>query len=98
MPWQYIGPTNVSGRATDVAPAVRRATRLLVRVQRRPRPVRSGPPVTGAVRMEGTPNIVPVRVFDADPALAPRDVLVMCPDVETYAPLFSAAFGLGEVS
>ncbi|MBS43580.1 MAG: exodeoxyribonuclease V subunit gamma [Nocardioides sp.] len=31
------------------------------------------------------------------PDLEPRDVLVMCPDVETYAPLVTAAFGLGEV-
>ncbi|MGE3661372.1 MAG: exodeoxyribonuclease V subunit gamma [Pseudonocardia sp.] len=31
----------------------------------------------------------------ADPTLEPRDVLVMCPDVETFAPLISAAFGLG---
>lgn len=33
--------------------------------------------------------------FQDDPGLEPRDVLVMCPDVETYAPLVSAAFGLG---
>ncbi|MXG89088.1 exodeoxyribonuclease V subunit gamma [Nocardioides flavescens] len=32
-----------------------------------------------------------------DPTLEPRDVLVMCPDVERYAPLVSAAFGLGDV-
>jgi exodeoxyribonuclease V gamma subunit len=31
----------------------------------------------------------------ADPTLEPRDVLVMCPDVETFAPLISAAFGTG---
>ncbi|MUM19650.1 exodeoxyribonuclease V subunit gamma [Mycobacterium sp. CBMA271] len=31
-----------------------------------------------------------------DPTLEPRDVLVMCPDIETYAPLISARFGLGE--
>jgi exodeoxyribonuclease V gamma subunit len=28
--------------------------------------------------------------------LEPRDVLVMCPDIETFAPLISASFGLGE--
>ncbi len=28
-----------------------------------------------------------------DPALEPRDVLVLCPDVEAYAPLVAAAFG-----
>jgi exodeoxyribonuclease V gamma subunit len=32
-----------------------------------------------------------------DPTLEPRDVLVMCPDVETYAPLIEAGFGLAEV-
>ncbi len=29
-----------------------------------------------------------------DPTLEPRDVLVMCPDIEAYAPLISATFGL----
>ncbi|MGF1645924.1 MAG: exodeoxyribonuclease V subunit gamma [Kineosporiaceae bacterium] len=29
-----------------------------------------------------------------DPTLEPRDILVMCPDVEGYAPLVSATFGL----
>ena len=32
-----------------------------------------------------------------DPTLEPRDILVMCPDIETYAPLIAAGFGLGEV-
>ena len=36
-----------------------------------------------------------LRMFEDDPTLEPRDVLVMCPDVETFAPLISAAFGLG---
>ncbi|SDF33149.1 DNA helicase/exodeoxyribonuclease V, gamma subunit [Blastococcus fimeti] len=36
-----------------------------------------------------------LRLFEDDPTLEPRDVLVMCPDVETFAPLISAAFGLG---
>ena len=30
-----------------------------------------------------------------DPTLEPRDILVMCPDVETFAPLIAAAFALG---
>ena len=33
-----------------------------------------------------------------DPTLEPRDVLVMCPDIEAYAPLISATFGLGRSS
>ena len=32
-----------------------------------------------------------------DETLEPRDILVMCPDIETYAPLIAANFGLGEV-
>jgi exodeoxyribonuclease V gamma subunit len=34
-----------------------------------------------------------LRLFQDDPTLEPRDVLVMCPDVESYAPLVRAAFG-----
>ncbi len=35
-------------------------------------------------------------LLEADPTLEPRDVLVMCPDIETYAPLISGTFGLGD--
>ena len=31
-----------------------------------------------------------------DPTLEPRDVIVMCPDIETFAPLIQATFGSGE--
>ena len=31
-----------------------------------------------------------------DSTLEPRDILVMCPDIDTYAPLIVAGFGLGE--
>ncbi|QTI67331.1 exodeoxyribonuclease V subunit gamma [Gordonia polyisoprenivorans] len=34
-----------------------------------------------------------LHLFDADPTLQPRDVIVMCPDVETFAPLIRGAFG-----
>ncbi|WP_032399152.1 exodeoxyribonuclease V subunit gamma [Rhodococcoides fascians] len=34
-----------------------------------------------------------LHLFADDPTLEPRDVLVMCPDVETYAPLIRANFG-----
>jgi exodeoxyribonuclease V gamma subunit len=30
-----------------------------------------------------------------DPTLEPRDVIVMCPDIEAFAPLIEAAFGAG---
>ena len=36
-----------------------------------------------------------LRLFQNDPSLEARDVIIMCPDVETFAPLISAAFGLG---
>ena len=35
-----------------------------------------------------------LQLFAADDSLEPRDVLVMCPDIETFAPLVSATFGL----
>ncbi|MGY2876828.1 exodeoxyribonuclease V gamma subunit [Marmoricola sp. URHA0025 HA25] len=37
-----------------------------------------------------------VGLLAEDPTLEPRDILVMCPDIEAYAPLVSAAFGLGD--
>ncbi len=36
-------------------------------------------------------------LLEDDPSLEPRDILVMCPDIENYAPLITAAFGLGDV-
>ena len=33
-----------------------------------------------------------------DPTLEPRDVIVMCPDIETFAPLIHATFGTGDES
>ncbi|MFY0409506.1 exodeoxyribonuclease V subunit gamma [Solicola sp. PLA-1-18] len=37
-------------------------------------------------------------LLEDDPTLEPRDVLVMCPDIEAYAPLLSAAFGLADTA
>jgi exodeoxyribonuclease V gamma subunit len=37
-----------------------------------------------------------LHLLAEDPALEPRDVIVMCPDIETFAPLIQAAFGAGE--
>ena len=39
-----------------------------------------------------------LHLLAADPTLEPRDVIVMCPDIETFAPLIQAAFGAGEVT
>jgi len=38
-----------------------------------------------------------VGLLQDDPTLEPRDVLVMCPDIETYAPLVAAGFGLADL-
>ena len=38
-----------------------------------------------------------VGLLEDDPSLEPRDILVMCPDIETFAPLISAGFGLADV-
>ncbi|NAZ76459.1 exodeoxyribonuclease V subunit gamma [Kineococcus sp. T13] len=38
---------------------------------------------------------VVLGLLDADPDLQPRDVVVLCPDVEAYAPLVSAVFSTG---
>ncbi|MCW2826591.1 MAG: exodeoxyribonuclease gamma subunit [Marmoricola sp.] len=32
-----------------------------------------------------------------DETLEPRDIMVMCPDIEAYAPLIAAAFGMGDI-
>ena len=34
-----------------------------------------------------------LHLFADDPTLEPRDVIVMCPDIETFAPLVHATFG-----
>ncbi|CAG7574675.1 DNA helicase/exodeoxyribonuclease V gamma subunit [Barrientosiimonas humi] len=39
-----------------------------------------------------------VGLLQDDATLEPRDVLVMCPDIETYAPLVQAAFGLHDLN
>jgi exodeoxyribonuclease V gamma subunit len=36
-----------------------------------------------------------LHLLKDDPTLEPRDVIVMCPDVETFAPLIQATFGVG---
>ncbi len=40
---------------------------------------------------------VVVGLLAADDTLLPSDILVMCPDIESYAPLIQGAFGLDEV-
>ena len=51
-------------------------------------------PATGRARQVEVLREVLVGLFAEDPTLEPRDVLVMCPDVEAVAPLVAATFGL----
>lgn len=51
----------------------------------------------GAARQVDVLREVLVGLLEDDPTLEPRDIVVMCPDVETYAPLISAGFGLGDI-
>jgi exodeoxyribonuclease V gamma subunit len=37
-----------------------------------------------------------LHALQDDPTLQPRDVIVMCPDIETFAPLIGATFGTAE--
>ena len=39
-----------------------------------------------------------LHLLAEDPSLEPRDVIVMCPDIEAFAPLIQATFGAGEVA
>ena len=39
-----------------------------------------------------------LHLLEDDDTLEPRDVIVMCPDIETFAPLIQATFGAGEVA
>jgi len=40
---------------------------------------------------------VVLHLLEDDPTLEPRDVIVMCPDIETFAPLIQATFGSGRL-
>ena len=48
----------------------------------------------GAARQVEVLREVILGLLADDPTLEPRDILVMCPDIEAYAPLVEAAFGL----
>ena len=51
----------------------------------------------GPARQVDVLREVLVGLLAGDSTLEPRDVLVMCPDIEMYAPLIAAAFGLADV-
>ncbi|MBD8868125.1 exodeoxyribonuclease V subunit gamma [Nocardioides donggukensis] len=52
----------------------------------------------GSARQVDVLREVLVGLLQDDPTLEPRDILVMCPDIESYAPLISAGFGLADVA
>lgn len=51
----------------------------------------------GQARQVDVLREVLLGLLEDDATLEPRDILVMCPDIETYAPLINADFGLGDV-
>ena len=52
----------------------------------------------GSARQVDVLREVLVGLLQDDPTLEPRDILVMCPDIEAYAPLISAGFGLADIA
>jgi exodeoxyribonuclease V gamma subunit len=52
----------------------------------------------GSARQIDVLREVLLGLLEDDPTLEPRDIVVMCPDIETYAPLIVAGFGLGETA
>ncbi|MBH0776243.1 exodeoxyribonuclease V subunit gamma [Nocardia sp. NEAU-351] len=51
----------------------------------------------GAARQVEVLRDALLGLFARDPTLEPRDVVIMCPEVEAYAPLILAAFGVRTV-
>lgn len=39
-----------------------------------------------------------LHLLEADPTLEPRDVIIMCPDIELFAPLVQASFGAASLA
>jgi exodeoxyribonuclease V gamma subunit len=50
----------------------------------------------GAARQVEVLREVILGLLSADPTLEPRDILIMCPDVEAFAPLVAASFGMAD--
>ena len=51
----------------------------------------------GAARQVEVLREILVGLLADDPTLQPRDILVMCPDIDAFAPLIGADFGLADV-
>jgi exodeoxyribonuclease V gamma subunit len=48
----------------------------------------------GPARQVEVVREVILGLLGSDPTLEPRDILIMCPDVDTFAPLVAASFGM----
>jgi exodeoxyribonuclease V gamma subunit len=92
------GPRTHRPRHAARAPAGRAARRRGADGRRRPRRTVQVHACHGPGRQVEVLREVLLHAFEADPTLEPRDVLVMCPDVEAWAPLVRAAFGQGEAA
>ncbi|WP_101948084.1 exodeoxyribonuclease V subunit gamma [Mycobacterium sp. 3519A] len=79
---------------SDIAANTVRAERRTLRADDRSVQVHS---CHGPARQIDVLREVLLGLLADDPTLEPRDILVMCPDIETYAPLINADFGLGDV-
>ena len=101
VPGNLSGPAGVASPATLLgwlqsdldANAVRPGTRVLAADDRSVQ-VHS---CHGPARQIDVLREVLLGLLADDPTLEPRDILVMCPDIESYAPLIVAGFGLGDV-
>ena len=58
---------------------------------------RSTPATAARARSRSLRDAI-LHLLDDDPTLEPRDVIVMCPDIEAFAPLIQATFGAGEIA
>ncbi len=89
LPESLLGRLQADLRADAVQPAGRshHSTDRSVQVHR----------CHGPARQVQVLREVLLGLLQDDSGLEPRDILVMCPDIESYAPLITAAFGLGDV-
>ncbi|WP_426243052.1 exodeoxyribonuclease V subunit gamma [Nocardioides sp. LHG3406-4] len=93
-PASLLGWLQADLRGNQAAPPALRAARVLDAADRSVQ-VHA---CHGAARQVDVLREVLVGLLQDDETLEPRDILVMCPDIESYAPLISAGFGLSDVA
>src|SRR4051812_6511033 len=100
-----LGEHESHHHAVSVAPdTLLRRLQRDIREDRAPQPVSLAPgdrsvqvhACHGRARQVEVVRDAILHLLADDPSLEPRDVIVMCPDIETFAPLIQAAFGAGE--